>query len=171
MLIGSNLLTNGDFEVGGTPPNSWIAAYANETISTDGGSGVSASDAMLVVGTAAGNAGAYQTFNAAVVPGQAYKLSVYVKALSEATYSVVAYDVTGSAAIWTLGNTEETAGDWTTNVEKVFVTPTGCISARIYLIQYAGGAGVTTLFDDASVYRVLYPGGSEYKMFQDLGMT
>lgn len=170
MLIGSNLLTNGDFEVGGTPPNSWTAAYANETISTDTASGRAASDAMLIVATAAGNAGAYQTFNAAVVPLEWYELNLYVKKLSEATYNVTLYDVTNTAAFWSLGDTEEAAGDWTTTVQHRFAVPAGCISARVYVRQVGGGAGVTMLYDDVSVYKIV-TGGGEAKIFQYQGMT
>ena len=170
MITGSNLLTNGDFEVGGTPPNSWTAAYANETISTDAGSGIAASDAMLVVATAAGNAGAYQTFNAAVTPLAGYQLDLYIKKLSEPTYNVILYDVTNSATIWELGATEDTAGDWTTTVSHKFSTPAGCVSARVYILQVGGGAGVTMLFDNVSVYKT-YGGGGEAMIFQYQGMT
>ena len=170
MLIGSNFLTNGDFEVGGNPPNSWTAAYANETISTDPGSGRAASDSMLIVATAAGNAGAYQTFNAAVTPLEWYKLDLYVKKLSEPTYNVILYDVTNAANIWSLGNTEETAGDWTTRVQRTFAAPAGCISARVYILQSGGGAGVTLLYDDVSVYKI-FTGGGEARIFQYQSMT
>jgi hypothetical protein len=68
---------------------------------------------------------------------------------------VLIYDNDNAATIYTTGELEETAGDWSTSVTHTFRAPAGCTSIKISLYDRAAAAsGLTMYFDEVSLYHL-----------------
>ena len=111
---------------------------------------------LMITATAGGSAGCYQ--DVAVVAEKIYLFSAYVKAGTEATYSVIVYDLINLGGIFLPGAQEEIAGDWSTHIEHLFEAPAGCTSVRIIIKQTASGVGTTIYFDEIALYNVFTVG-------------
>ncbi|MCK5433318.1 MAG: baseplate J/gp47 family protein, partial [Gammaproteobacteria bacterium] len=143
-----DVVTNGGFPSATT---GWVAQNGAVLASVAGGS---AGNCLQITGGGAiADPYADQTYT--VIPGDIYDLSVLIKAGTEATYNVTVYDETNSANIYTTGDLEETAGDWSTSATTQLTIPTDCVSASIRVQQIALAAATTTmLFDTVSLTRV-----------------
>lgn len=142
------LLIDGDFSAP-DPNDAWTLGNNATLASVAGGK---SGNCLQITCDGAANPSAYQ--ESVVVAGASYKFQGYVKAGTEATYRVIIHDVTNEKTIWTSGELEETAGDWSTKIEKEFVVPSECVLVRTYLYQQAAlGAGTTFLFDSVTLFR------------------
>lgn len=145
--LGSELVTNGGFPANTT---GWTAGNAATLASIAGGK---VGNCLRITCDGTNNPYAYQ--NIAVIPGDSHILQAYVKAGTEASYAVWLRDVTNGVNFWEPTATEETAGDWSTLIEKEFVVPSGCSILQISLIQFAtAGATTTLLYDSVTLKKI-----------------
>lgn len=144
----ADVVTNGGFPSATT---GWVAQNGAVLASVAGGSVGNCLE--ITGGGAIADPYADQTYT--VIPGDIYDLSVLINDGTEATYNVTVYDETNSANIYTTGDLEETAGDWSTSATTQLTIPTDCVSASIRVQQIALAAATTTmLFDTVSLTRV-----------------
>lgn len=147
---GVDLVRNGEFSVDTDPTPGWTAG-ASATLTTEAGGKIG--NCMMVTENGEANPTAQQTKT--VEANKNYYFVCYIKAGTEATYTVRLYDEDNANYIYSLGNKEETAGDWSTSVTQYFVAPSGCSSVRIMLQQICdAAAGTTMYFDEISLYEV-----------------
>lgn len=147
---GVDLIQNGELSVDTDPPPGWTAGNA-ATLSTEAGGKVG--NCLMITCDGTNDPYAYQ--RKSVTAGKNYYYTNYAKAGTEATYVVVIRNYTNSTDIYHSGSKEETAGDWSTSVQRYFVAPFGCtqIEIRLFQIHTAGGA-TTIYFDEISCYEV-----------------
>lgn len=149
---GVDLIRNGDFTADEDPPQGWGAEPPGQTTLTTEGAG-KVGNCLMILEAGGGNSYAIQTFT--VTAGKLYKLTCYVKAGTEATYRVILWDDDNSANIYDTGDTEETAGDWSTSVICTFVAPSGCSNVKIFLYgRCAIASNKTMYYDEVSLYEI-----------------
>lgn len=140
----SNLVVNGGYD---SDTANWSAGNSASLASVAGGQ---AGNCLQITENGAENPYAYSD-NITVVAETQYRLGVYRKNGTEATYIIKAYDVTNSAYISEDLASGESDGSWTQD-EAIIETPASCVSLRLELWQIAAnGAGTTMLFDTVTL--------------------
>lgn len=147
---------------------SWSAISQSEELVSNGGfdsdtTGWTLGNAATLASVASGQSGncleitcdgtndpyAHQTISS-LVAGETYTLSWYVKAGTEATWTVDVYDLDNTTYIYESTPAEAT-GSWVQFSHSITL-PAGCTSIRIDLSQIAtAGAATTLLFDTVSL--------------------
>ena len=150
------LAVNGGFDADTT---GWTLANGATLASVAGGK---SGNCLQITCDGSDNPYAFQDIT--VVAGNSYKFQAYVKAGTEASYKVWIYDVTNSAYIWQSALLEETAGDWSTEIETEFIAPSGCTTVQILLLQIATAAAGTTFLYDSITFFETVQGTVEYIM-------
>lgn len=142
---GTDKVSNGGFDSATT---GWTAGN-DATLSSE--SGGKDGNCLKVLENGTENPYAYQAID--VISGWEYTLFAYIKAGDEATYQVKVYDVDNDTDLFDSAETEETAGDWSTEETQAITIPDTCSQIQIQLYQIASAAaGTYVLFDSVSFY-------------------
>lgn len=138
------LLQNGGFATDTDPPPGWDAM--DDAVLTTEGAGKVGNCLMITEG---GSINPYAEQNPTLEVGKIYKFTCYVKAGTEATYRVLL----SGATSYDTGSIEETAGDWSTEVQVTFEATTTALEIRLYN-RAAAASGLTIYFDEVTLYEI-----------------
>ncbi len=136
------LITNGNFT---SDINNWDVLSTATLANVGGGK---SGNCIRITGNGASHPGA-KSKNFTVVPGSWYYTECYAKLGTENEYILQIRDRTNAAYIYDSGHVEETEGDWTTKVYKVWQAPAGCFEASVYIRSASNGGEAKTFFFDS----------------------
>lgn len=143
-----NGVSNGGFT---SSTDGWGVLITGTLTSESGGQ---SGNCLQIESTDSGTNGAAQILR--VIPGDTVQLTVYAKAGTEATYRVRVLEYAGGTYLYDSGSLEETAGDWSTQVDSgVLTIPSNCTRIRVEIFMTATGASDTFFFD--TVVCTVYP--------------
>lgn len=149
---GVDLVKNGEFSVDDDPPSEW-SAKASALLTTEAGGRVG--NCLMI--TEDGETSPYaQQGTSKTIVGKIYKISLWVKAGTEASWHAYKADSAGQNMIWINPNPGTSSEATSSFVEHTLTFKATDTITNILIFQSCvQGAGTTIYFDEISLYEVI----------------
>lgn len=158
---GVDLIRNGEFSVDNDPPNGWFQGDPADILTIEAGGKVG--NCMMITEGGVVNPDARR--NLAVTAGKTYRLEVYIKKGTEASYQITLWDHSGARNIISAAGEAETVWKPYSHIVKA---PPGCFVMSVFLYQIcSASAGTTIYYDEVSLYEITP--GLKYLLKQWIG--